>query len=221
MGRWLMLTGVNHTSHESTNGTQYKLTYSYQVVNIEQGLREFLLPRHYLHYGKDNNLNKLIVPPSKPLGITSISNPNRRDVQPNAAPKPLTLSVHKLLIYGVLLACTLISLFVLLMGLPFSHSANPFKDALKVLKNTQNGVENSLKILHGAFNATANKTVFVDNLDDFFQRHPQFKPLQKEIEQFFAYSNQVFFAPRSSAENMSDAEIIALAKRCRKVEQGV
>ena len=50
-------------------------------------------------------------------------------------------------------------------------------------------------VLHRAFDATAGRRMFADDLDEFLARHPQFGPLRARIGAFFAESRTAFFGP--------------------------
>ena len=60
-------------------------------------------------------------------------------------------------------------------------------------------MQTALKRVHEAFNQTAGYTLFRNGLAEFMSRHPEFSGIREEVEQFFAYSEAVFFAPGETA----------------------
>ena len=58
-------------------------------------------------------------------------------------------------------------------------------------------------ILHRAFDATAGRRLFADDIDDFVSRHQQFRPLRDRIGAFFEASRGVFFGGAAEAPDMT------------------
>lgn len=230
MGRWIALTSAEYEMTETESAREYKIEFNYQIINIIPELREIILPRHFLSYGKDKNLVKLVVPTSKKIGVSSVINSSdgSKEIQLSRAPLLLAQSTKDLLLYGILFLVSLIGLLLSLWGLPFSNEKMPFKAALTTYKKSYSkkwGLEQysiALKIIHKAFNETSDKTVFAETLTDFFNDHKQFNSIKDEIEEFFEYSKKHFFMTDELSETpeKSYAELASFIKKCRQIELG-
>ena len=233
MGRWLLVTKVDHKVTELETSTQYDIFLQYQIINIIPALKELALPRHFLSYynSADNSEkpNNLEIPLTL-VGVSAITNPNNEDIQTDVKPSLIDQTNDGLLLYTGLLILTLSGLAFLLWGSPFSNKEKPFSDTLNSLKkmSQQNWndaqKEKALKLIHRAFNRTANKTVFTEHTEDFFTNQKHFLPLRDEIELFFTESKSYFF--KSSDDQLSSTksstldELIHFVKSCQKIEHG-
>jgi len=65
-----------------------------------------------------------------------------------------------------------------------------------------------------AFNQTAGHTLFRNGLAEFMSQHPEFASAREEVEQFFAYSEAVFFAPGDAART-GDYSLSRMETLCR------
>jgi len=77
--------------------------------------------------------------------------------------------------------------------------------------------DQAARILHTAFNHTADTTVVYGELDELLVNHDWLAPLTDEIQQFFQQSEQHFFA-RKSEQGPDIADVRKLAKACRAKE---
>ena len=229
MGRWLNVTEIDFTTLDNETSTQYDIVIKYQIINIISELKELALPRHYLTYydsAASNAKSAQLEIPLSTIGVAAVTNPNNEDIQLDVKPVLLTQTYNDLFLYGGLLLLSLVGLSLLLWGAPFSSKEKPFSDALRSLKKIpQNDWDNSqrekaLKLIHQAFNRTANKTVFMDKTGDFFSSQKHFLPLRKEIETFFRESKDYFFKASDDSEPSSLENLIKLVKSCKKIEQG-
>lgn len=105
------------------------------------------------------------------------------------------------------------------MGAPF---AKAYRDIRK-LPATSEGLQQAVARVHRSLNFTAGNSVFKDNLDQFVQQKPAFKPVMVDIEQFFGSSRQVFFEPQAEhqAGEVPLDWLRNFCRRCRDCERGL
>jgi len=77
--------------------------------------------------------------------------------------------------------------------------------------------DQAARVLHTAFNHTADTIVVYGELDTLITNHVWLAPLSEEIQQFYQQSEQHFFA-RKSAQGPDIADVRKLAKACRAKE---
>lgn len=149
---------------------------------------------------------------------------------------PLLMNASKenkrLKILSVLLVLSLLGLlYILGKGAWLPRMGGPFAKAYRDIKKQANlpqgataeGVRHAVSSMHAALNASAGHSLFADNLDQFLARKPAFGAIKAEMQQFFGFSNQVFFEP--SAKHTLGAEPLTWLKqfcrRCRDCERGL
>lgn len=106
--------------------------------------------------------------------------------------------------------------------LPFMNGA--FATAyrrLKKLPRNESSEKEALSQLHLAFNRVHGANLFEGDIAAFLEKHPQFRNLRSDIEQFFQRSNQALFGEwqRDSAQFIG--ELTVLSKRLRDCERRV
>jgi mxaA protein len=132
---------------------------------------------------------------------------------------------------------TLLSAFVLLLLLPLLlhhyaywpfdlRPARPFAGARRqlrqALKNSSGISDLSwMTILHRAFDETAGKRLFCEDLPEFFAQRPDFEQQSEEINRFYAASRQAFFHPTpiAIAEYFNPTDATRLASRLAELER--
>ncbi len=79
------------------------------------------------------------------------------------------------------------------------------------------------RYLHAAFNETAGRVVFADDLDSFFAEQPRFRGLRASIESFYFESRRLFFSleAHNPATATSVDPFLRLALRFRDAERGL
>ena len=108
------------------------------------------------------------------------------------------------------------------LGLPpFNRRTPPFvraASALKKLNKQPASLKNyrqGIKLLHDALNETADYSLFVKHLPKFLEEYPQYQHLKLDLEQFFATSNQAFFA--TATTEPADYTLTKMEKLCREL----
>ena len=79
------------------------------------------------------------------------------------------------------------------------------------------------RYLHAAFNETAGRVLFADDLDSFFAEQARFRGLRVPIESFYFESRQLFFSveAHNPATATSVDALLRLALRFRDAERGL
>jgi mxaA protein len=93
---------------------------------------------------------------------------------------------------------------------PFARAASSMRQLTRT--SDSGATMKALLILHRAFDATAGRRIFADDLEAFFRHHRNFVPLQGDIEAFFLASRDAFF---SALPRPSSISVTALARLSR------
>ncbi|MCK0208502.1 nonribosomal peptide synthetase MxaA [Starkeya koreensis] len=104
-------------------------------------------------------------------------------------------------------------------GRPFARAARAMPPGLEGSPAAYGG---ALRVLHRAFDATAGKGVFAEDLPDFFTAHPAFRAVEAEVARLFEASRRAFFGDDfdGARRELPPAELVALSRRLRAVERG-
>ena len=105
----------------------------------------------------------------------------------------------------VAMACGLLALT---WPLGFAGGHAPFRKAAKEMarlgrKPGGDAGREAMLVLHRAFDTTAGRRVFADDLDDFVSRHQHFLPIRERIAAFFDTSRAVFFGTAAEAPDVA------------------
>ena len=76
-------------------------------------------------------------------------------------------------------------------------------------------------LFHNAFNSTANKTVFVGSLDDFFLENIKYKTLSKEIRGVFNFSRKFFYENETPTNIDEKKQLIKLMHKMALIEKNL
>lgn len=103
---------------------------------------------------------------------------------------------------------------------PFARAVRKLRRSLRNRADEQT-YRTALQILHRAFDSTAKRRLLSEDLPIFFDAAPTFRPLQSDIERFFAASRQAFFGSDDAAAlRLLPAEaLLALADRLATAER--
>jgi mxaA protein len=229
---WLAFQRPEVVVDEQTGYTVYTITLNYQIVNIHPRVAELTTPQLKLVFSDGQGRLSATVPEWR-FRVAMLSAPEQPAAQlrPDQPPPALPAGMRytsAVAAAGLLMA--LAGLIYVYGRLPFLRSHNgPFSRAcrrlsgLSVASRDQRQYQQALRTVHEAFNQTMNKTVFVDDLDDFFRHHPRFRVLRQPIEQYFRHTREVFFthsAAAGEAPRYSLQSLLGLCRDCRDVERG-
>lgn len=236
---WLDLRDVRLDERGISGGVhRYTLDLTYQTFYAPLEPRRLDIPALALS-GVDGERRVAVNVPgwsflSSPLREVMTTAPGQAmTLRPDIPPRPIPTASTR----NVTLASALMALFALaalawqMAWWPFHRRrARPFAQAERTIKratNSESAYRGSLQALHRAFDATAGRGVFAEDLPAFFAAHPAFRAVEDEVRRLFATSRTVFFgegAP-NSARNAQSAQralppgdLLALARRLRSVE---
>jgi mxaA protein len=101
----------------------------------------------------------------------------------------------------------------------------PFRRAVRELERLgaresapSKGAE-ACRLLHRALHDTAGEAVFAAGLEQFLGRHPEFRALRAELEDFFVRSRRILFAAETSADAADVDFFLALGRRAARLER--
>lgn len=237
---WLELNDVRLVDAGVEGGAQrYTLSLTYQTFYAPLEPRRLEIPAMPLTAVDGDRRIELRVPPwsflMSPLReVVSTGPGSAMTPRPDLAPRPIPTGDARLglaaALGGVLLA--LVALAWQLGWPPFVHRARrPFAQAARAVRASlpaANGVpspsayRSALLALHRAFDSTAGRGVFAEDLPGFFAAHPAFATVEAEVQRLFAASRRVFFGEdiTEAARELPPPEILSLARRLRAVERG-
>jgi mxaA protein len=235
------LSDIQHTSKDDGDKVIHELTLSYQVFTNKEVVKHGALPTEYLHLINVKSHGKEVVKyriPSFEFAISPISLFGQVKVEEDMStfrgPLLLDNSLEKkrLKTLLIVLVLSLLGLLYMLgkhawlprMGGPFARSYREIRRLSKTSQaNTPEGIQQAVSSMHTSLNATAGNSLFSGNLEQFLTQKPAFKTIQKEFEQFFGLSRQVFFEPNSKHEvgNNPIQWLAQFCRRCRDCERGL
>ncbi|MBS7586762.1 nonribosomal peptide synthetase MxaA [Ancylobacter defluvii] len=237
---WLELTDVRLTDRGTSGDAQrYALNLTYQIFYAPLEPKRLDIPPLQLLATDGERRVEFVVPGwsflTSPLReIVSTEQGAAMALRPDAPPPPIPVSGT---LRGLLfsLGCVLAALVVLAWhvgwgpfaqrrGRPFARAARAVRAALPSPKTAPSSpaYRQALLSLHRAFDATAGKGVFAEDLPGFFSAHPGFVLVETEIRRLFAASRRLFFGDDlvAATQELPPAELIALAGRLKAVERG-
>lgn len=202
---WLELRELKSSRNDDLNAVRYELVFAYQLLNSPEEIKTLELPKIMLHFaGEDKTFERQVpeflftvapITPVEPLARAGLD-----ILRHDRPPVPVPTAAHEIVL-AICLASTVLALFylaILRFGLPWQRS-RPFARAYRQVRKLANkpGGEQSfreaLQRLHRAFDQTAGKTLFAEQLDAFFMERPDFGGLKSATEQFFELSHREFF----------------------------
>ena len=212
-GTWLYLKDRELKGHT--------LRLFYQIVNVPIDTKQVFTPEFNLRQLND----EWITVPSVPLVIGSSLVKDSDNIVAKPDHLPILVETqskkNKLILFSVIVISASLLWLVWHIGW---HPAQrkPFAQAvyeLSRLKWCKAEKENqAARLLHGAFNRTANTIVVVADLDVLFQQAPWLLDLETEIVAFYQRSAQYFFT-QNTDQALDIDSIIKLAKACRSREK--
>lgn len=224
---WLAIETPHVDQQDLSHSTQYRLHFTYQVVNISPDEQDISLPEHLLQYGDSKEILKALVPATR-IRVSVISDFGHDDLQPDRSPALMPQHYRRMGALVVLWVGALAGLISLRFGFRFGQRRSPFAEASRTLSKHRTrtwddeSYGEALKSVHHAFNATAGKAVFGESLEAFFAHHARYAALDHQIREFFTRSSAHFYAAGSSAQRFaySPADLVHFVEACCAVESG-
>lgn len=207
---WLELADVDISTKVSDTKTLYLIELNYQTFYAPLDVRSLNIPAIPLDFSADELRYQLRLPdwdftmsPIKEIVPSGVGNENEVAAFMKAAIAPRMFSlaaVNERLIYlAIATLLTLVSL-LWLSGLMPKLGRSPFVTAAREIRRIKRGGIVStddylacLQAVHKAINHRADATVFSGQLENFLDKHPQFKGLRDELAKFFERSRDAFF----------------------------
>ena len=230
---WLELREPQLHIEKGRRSSVYHLTLTYQLFNIGKELKEYATPQHSITVGDNEHSLPLIVPEWRftAAPITRAGDGDALQLQPPQSPLPMPLTPHVQVLAALLIVLCASTIYIVYCHwtLPFVARHNrPFAKTYRRLKNLArsdgdgSGSRDALACVHDAFNQTAGKAVFLENLDEFFAQNAGFEALRSPIELFFAESRKAFFTrDLPNREHCSVRWLISFCQDCRAIEREI
>ena len=206
-----------------TDRIAIRVTYQ-SFVSPEQ-VSSAEVPSYTVAFASGQGRLKTVVP-----GFRFTASTFRHDLQPTLDPASLrpdhVPAPARATGAGLELAMGLLAmaggLLALAWPLAFAPRRGPFRAASRQLaglarRPTADAGCAAMLALHRAFDATAGRRIFADDLGDFVIRHPQFRPCRDRAAAFFAASRTAFFG--GPAEAPAIGAWLALARDLARAER--
>lgn len=234
---WLDLREARLTDHGIVEGVhRYTLDLLYQTFYAPLEPRRMTIPALALS-AVDGERRVTVPVPSWPFlmsplrEIVATGPGSAMALRPDIAPRPIpTAGTVRGLLAALAAALLAFLLLAWQMGWgpfgrrrsrPFARAARAIPAALTGPGAGASAYGGALLALHRAFDATAGKGVFAEDLTGFFEAHPAFRQVEAEVRRLFEVSRQAFFRadPAGAQRDLPPPELVALARRLRAVER--
>jgi mxaA protein len=202
---WLDLQKVKLASDVGLHSTRYQLTLTYQLINSPEALETLALPKVSLRFVHGSKAVVQEVPEflfnAAPITPPQVLAREGLDVmRPDQPPPPIPETEHRILFTFFLSVSMLTLLYMgyLRFGLPW-QGPRPFAWAYRDLRRLakqadgEHAFREGLRRVHRAFNQTAGRPLFAEQLEAFFAEHPRFAQMQSTTQKFFELSRSEFF----------------------------
>jgi mxaA protein len=216
-GVWLYLQSLE--AHDNV------LTLRYQVTNVPKQNQVVQTPEFTI----TTLGNEKLIIPSTALSMGSLlaatDEDNVRDLTPKPEHQPElidTSPLQKRLLFFVALTLVLALVWMIWhFGWTFKNR-KPFAKAVSQISRLRwlpsKQPNQAARLLHAAFNETAETTVVQNNIDVMLVNVPWLAPLSDEITRFYQQSEQHFFQ-RDAQQEPDLTLVLQLAKKCRAKEK--
>jgi len=228
INRWLNLNKIKIDKTNTRGGLRYQIDLTYQLFYAPLEVKMLELPSFTLQFRQFGNSIEKTVPrwsfTSAPLRELAIRKDEGKEYMRADTPAPLldnSTPLNRLLLS--LLVAALVSIYLAwLYGLlTFLPKYKIFKrPARQLAKVPDNDLARMLSIMHKALNHLNGKPLFKHQLDDLYQRCPNYQQLHGELIWFFNYSNQHYFSAVSRSNKAENNKIKTLCQQCLQIERG-
>ncbi|MCS0504729.1 nonribosomal peptide synthetase MxaA [Ancylobacter mangrovi] len=230
---WLDLDEVRLTDHGMRDGARrYTLDLVYQTFYAPlQPRRLAIPPLPFAAIGEERRM-ELAVPAwsfvMSPLREVSGGGGEAMVPRPDIAPHPIpTRRELSWVAAGLVLA--------LIGAVPIARQRGwwpfharrdrPFLRAVRTVRGalaqSPPGYAAALMALHRAFDATAGRSVFAEDLPAFFENHPRYRAAKGDIDRLFGASRRIFFAAdlAGAQSELPVQQLTVLARDLRAIER--
>ena len=226
---WLEIAAPRIEASESAGRRRYRITLSYQLMNISPEYPDIALPELLLRFDDGRDQRQVLVPGAR-LRVGTLTDFDPADLgpltlRPAQAPPQLALPSTRLALAGGVLTAALIGLAWLRWGVGAGKRRRPFLALDRQLAAREAGPWATaeyleiLRAVHRAFDTTAGHTVFEITLERFFSEHGAYAALEREIHAFFRHSAAQFFRAGDASPAYPPAELRRLVAACARLER--
>lgn len=242
LNRWAELRNVRV---EDAPGGRIRLLLDYQVFYAPLTVKNLALPGFTLRFDGPEGATSQDIPAwpftMTPIhGLAVLDSAETDPVRPDAWPAPPDTStpLRRMACAAFVAAGALLYLAHLRGLLGVDARGRPFRDAHRTLcRLRRQGAKVDLRrqafsTVHRAFDRSLGEPLFAEHLPEFFDRHPHYEGLRKEIESFFAASYGLFFgstddtekagvsaSPSAAGESFRPERLEALCLACLQAER--
>lgn len=226
VNRWLELRRIEA---QPQAGGGYRLQLEYQTFHAPLTVKTLTIPGFRLGFAGGAAAEvpswSFTATPIKDLAV--LSGESRQPLRPDAPPSFLPLAGWRAATLTAA-AGTLSALLWLawLRGLlPYWAKGRHYAAALRSLKRLARQPQDEAALragfttVHRAFNLTVGQPLFAEKLAVFFDANQRYRPLQADIETFFATSYALFFGSGAPPADYSLERLTALCRRCLQIER--
>lgn len=223
---WLSVHAPIIETTDLGDATRYEIVVTYQLVNVNHEFTNIAIPHIDLIVSKPNDSIKTLVPATR-VRVSPLISDSGDTLQDDQPPARI---VQNKAATGMLAAFLVFLLAIIVnrrWGFPWSDSG-PFTRSYRRLRGAQlrsfdhETYTRTLKDIHHAFNESAGKTMFVDDVPEFLATHERYQSLDSQVSDYFSHSRDYFFADESSmsVKRYSPDDLLALVRSLSEIERG-
>jgi mxaA protein len=213
-GTWLYLKALDVVEN--------KLEFTYQVVNVPKINTAIELPLYEISDEKGN----IITIPTAAISIgplLSLKEGEQLQLKVDHAPVLLPVDEFEQQLETAIIMAATLSLILLFWHFGWKpRNRQPFAQAVHDLSRLRwqrsKDANQPARILHAAFNQTAETIVVHKELAQLYTSTPWLSSLESDIEHFYQLSSGHFFS-REAGQEPDMADVVKLAKACRAKEK--
>ncbi|MGH8743431.1 MAG: hypothetical protein ACREUY_04050 [Burkholderiales bacterium] len=212
---WLDLQKVKLASEVGLRSTHYRLTLTYQLINSPEAVETLALPKVSLRFVDGSKAVVQEAPvflfnaaPITPLQV--LAREGLDVMRPDQPPAPIPETAHRIMFMFFLSVLMLALCYAgyLRFGLPWQRPrpfAWAYRDLRQLAKQAdgEHAFREGLRRVHRAFDQTAGRPLFTEQLEAFFAEHPRFAQMQNTTQKFFELSRSEFFGIGASERTMN------------------
>ncbi len=231
---WLELATPLVDKTWALDATTYRIHMRYQIINAPARMQQLFTPEVTLEFADGADMFSVSFK-SWQFHVSPITasdggqSPLVSSLQPDLKPPAMRTwpTVTRAVLASMVLLAVVSYLLYIYLALPWlCRHRYPFSVAYRRIKSLQDITHEdrwrkAIVYLHHALNQTAGKTLFASNLAYLFEQHPEFLPVQPELQKVFEDSCYLFFADETSkpAAKYGYDQCLKLARMCRGIER--
>lgn len=229
MGRqnvWLNLISADIQSQRHADVHDFLVRLRYQVRNVPTHTRNILVPPLDLRLSDGLHATHILIDslpvtlsPLLPTDLVAEAAPLR----PDRTPQLIQLSepVLRILIYAILAAAILA---YPVLSPRILHRRGPFTQTYRLIRRAAVARDArtyrlALQALHRAFNESAGRRVFADQVDAFIAEKPHFADLRDSTAKFLQISQREFYAHGTPEAQQEWDWLLDFCRDCRSRER--